>query len=238
MRQPRAGTAKGIRRRQEIIEAASSVFAEFGYSGGSIRTIAERVGVSPPTLLQHFGSKAGLLTAVLDDWLYQQRQHAASRGEGRHGLAFFNRMRSVMRYHITHRGLIELFLTMATEASSSTHPARPFIQQRYDTSLDEARIRLREAIADHEIQPMSEAEIDRETRVLFAVMDGLELQWLLDPDHRPRPAVRRLARCHDRSLGWSASVVGLTVAAGPMSGPPQVSPADLSKPATLRCSGW
>ena len=173
---------KGIRRRQEIIEAASSVFAEFGYSGGSIRTIAERVGVSPPTLLQHFGSKAGLLTAVLDDWLYQQRQHAASRGEGRRGLAFFNRMRSVMRYHLTHRGLIELFLTMATEASSSSHPARPFIQERYDTSLDEARMRLREAIDDHEIQPMSDAEIDRETRVLFAVMDGLELQWLLNPN--------------------------------------------------------
>ncbi len=180
--QPRGRYRKGIRRRQEIIEAASSVFAEFGYTGGSIRTIAERVGVSPPTLLQHFGSKEGLLTAVLDDWLYQQRQQAASRGEGRHGLAFFNRMRSVMRYHITHRGLIELFLTMATEASSSTHPARAFIQHRYDSSLDEARMRLREAIADHEIQPMSEAEIDRETRVLFAVMDGLELQWLLNPD--------------------------------------------------------
>jgi len=43
-------------------------------------------------------------------------------------------------------------------------------------------MRLREAIADHEIQPMSDAEIDRETRVLFAVMDGLELQWLLNPD--------------------------------------------------------
>ena len=49
----------GIRRREQIIDAATAVFAEYGYAGGSVRTIAERVGVSPASLLQHFGSKKG-----------------------------------------------------------------------------------------------------------------------------------------------------------------------------------
>ena len=55
----------GIRRREQIIATAITVFGEYGYAGGSIRTIADRVGVSHVTLLQHFGTKEGLLTAVL-----------------------------------------------------------------------------------------------------------------------------------------------------------------------------
>ncbi len=169
---------KGIRRRQEIVSAASAVFAEFGYSGGSIRAIAERVGVSPAALLQHFGSKEGLLTAVLNNWLNQQQ--AANHAQAASGLAYINRMREIMRYHLTHRGLVELFLTMATEATSATHPARSFIQQRYAASLAEVRFHLREAINNGEIQPMSDSAIDLEARALFAIMDGLELQWLLE----------------------------------------------------------
>ena len=62
--QARGHYRKGIKRRQDIVKAASEVFAEFGYSGGSIRTIADRVGASPATLMQCFGSKEGLLAAV------------------------------------------------------------------------------------------------------------------------------------------------------------------------------
>ena len=76
----------GIRRRQQIVETASNVFAEFGYSGGSIRTIAERVGISPATLIQHFGSKEGLLQAVLEDWTKQTAVHFP---DDKHGLAYF-----------------------------------------------------------------------------------------------------------------------------------------------------
>lgn len=176
---PRTRYQKGIRRRQEIVQAASAVFAEFGYTGGSIRTIAERVGVSPAALLQHFGSKEGLLMAVLDDWAWQQKAGFAGRRD--RGLSFVNRLRDIMRYHLDHRGLIELFLTMCTEASSPSHPAREFIQNRYLTTLAEVRAHLREAIVDGEIAAMTDHDIDREARTLFAVMDGLELQWLIDP---------------------------------------------------------
>ena len=36
----------GVRRREQIIGAATAVFAEYGYAGGSVRTIADRIGVS------------------------------------------------------------------------------------------------------------------------------------------------------------------------------------------------
>ena len=70
---------------------------------------------------------------------------------------------------------------MAAEASSLNHPARQFIQNRYATSVAEMCQHFREAVEAEEIGPLSAAQIEQETRMMFAIMDGLELQWLLDP---------------------------------------------------------
>ncbi len=170
----------GIRRREQIVRSASEVFGQLGYTGGSIRTIAERVGVSPATLMQHFGSKEGLLIAVLDDWDEQttkiMQTHTSS------GLSFFRWLPELMEFHLQHRGLLELFLTMATEATHPDHPARPFVQQRYEHFLALARHHLREACDMGEIRPLTDDEIRAEVHILFAVLDGLELQWLLNPE--------------------------------------------------------
>ena len=166
----------GIKRREQIVESAANVFAEFGYSGGSIRTIAARVGISPATLIQHFGSKEGLLEAVLEDWTKQTAVHFP---DDMHGLAYFDGARRVMDFHLKHRGLIELFLTMTAEASSPVHPARNFIQRRYTDTYAGFVRHLREARESGEVH-LAEDEIAYEARLLMAVMDGLELQWLID----------------------------------------------------------
>ena len=169
----------GIRRRQQIIESASIVFAEFGYSGGSIRTIAERVGASPATLIQHFGSKEGLLQAVLDDWDRQTREMLVS--GGRTGLAFFEAIHELMNFHLQHRALLELFVTMTAEATSTSHPAHDFIRRHYASAHKWWADQLRIARDRDEIGPLTGAQIEAEVRQLIAVADGLEIQWLLDP---------------------------------------------------------
>ncbi len=168
----------GVRRREQIVESAAKVFAEFGYSGGSIRTIATTVGVSPASLIQHFGSKEGLLEAVLEDWERQVEDVAPHHLQG---LAYFEATRGYMRFHLAHRGLIELFLTMTAEASSPVHPARRFIQARYARTIATHVRHLREARELGEIGPLTDEQIHREVQMVFAVLDGLELQWLLDP---------------------------------------------------------
>src|SRR3954463_14520674 len=122
----------GIRRREQIVAVAITVFGQYGFAGASIRSIAERVGVSHATLLQHFGSKEGLLTAVLQEWDRQTVE--ASRSEVT-GLDYFRRLPEVMTAHLGNRGLLELFTTIAAEASSPAHPAHDFIERRYTTNL-------------------------------------------------------------------------------------------------------
>ena len=168
----------GIRRREQIIATAIAVFGEYGYAGGSIRTIADRVGVSHATLLQHFGSKEGLLTAVLEEW---DRQTVEARLADVSGLGYFQRLPEVMGAHLANRGLLELFTTIAAEASSQTHPAHAFIQRRYTDNLATLAQHLQQAVDSGDVAPLTRAEIDIEVRLVTAVLDGIGLQWLLDP---------------------------------------------------------
>ena len=189
----------GIKRREQIVESAANVFAEFGYSGGSIRTIAARVGISPATLIQHFGSKEGLLEAVLEDWTAKS---AVSVPDDVRGLAYFDAMRALMDFHLDHRGLMELFLTMTAEASSPVHPARGFIQRRYAYTFEKFVRHLREARDEGEIH-LTDDEIAYEARMMMAAMDGLELQWLIDPSV---DLASLYNRCVDESIRrWTTS---------------------------------
>lgn len=49
-----------------ILTAARRLFTEHGYARTPIRLIAEQAGIAPQTIYAHFGSKAGVLTGLVD----------------------------------------------------------------------------------------------------------------------------------------------------------------------------
>jgi AcrR family transcriptional regulator len=55
------------RTRQRILRAAALVFDRKGYAAAPVREIVELAGVTKPALYYYFGSKSGLLLAVLDE---------------------------------------------------------------------------------------------------------------------------------------------------------------------------
>ncbi len=195
---PRGPYKTGVRRREQIVRAALTVFGEQGFAGGSIRTIAGRVGVSHATLLQHFGSKEGLLTAVLEEW---DRQTVETGLSGVAGLEYFRRLPLVMSGHLANPGLLELFITMAAEASNPAHPAHTFISGRYDRNLATLAGHLRLAADAGETASLTPVQIDTEVRIVTAVLDGIGLQWLNDPS---TDIVQAVATFIDRTIAdWS-----------------------------------
>lgn len=52
--------------RDAILDAARTMFLDGGWSGTGVRAIATTAGVSPETVYAHFGSKTGLLRALID----------------------------------------------------------------------------------------------------------------------------------------------------------------------------
>ncbi len=71
----------------DILEQAVRAFAESGYEGASIATIAERAGLSKQNLMYYFPSKQLLyqrvLDDVLDDWLARMDMLANAHDEPR-----------------------------------------------------------------------------------------------------------------------------------------------------------
>ena len=56
-------------RRQQLIEAATELFARRGYAGTSMQDIADAVGIRKPSLYKFFSSKDDLYGAVLESTL-------------------------------------------------------------------------------------------------------------------------------------------------------------------------
>ena len=54
-------------RREQILEAAVTVFAERGYEGASTDVIARMAGISQPYLFRLFGTKRELIIATIRD---------------------------------------------------------------------------------------------------------------------------------------------------------------------------
>lgn len=74
-------TSRGARTRDAVREAAASCFAERGYDDTTGAEVGRRAGVSEATVFSYFGSKAGLLLAVMDDFydrLLDETQEAAA----------------------------------------------------------------------------------------------------------------------------------------------------------------
>lgn len=64
-------SSRQLERQSHILETARNMLSEHGYSGTTMRTLADRAGVVPATLYNLYGGKDELLLAALDDLLGQ-----------------------------------------------------------------------------------------------------------------------------------------------------------------------
>ena len=58
-----------LAKREKILESATELFLEQGYSAASMSELLRRTGGSKTTIYSYFGDKAGLFTAVVDELL-------------------------------------------------------------------------------------------------------------------------------------------------------------------------
>lgn len=65
---------KKARRRDEIISAAKDLFARRGIDATTMADIAAAAGVSPPTVFNYFGSKDGILIAMITEGTTEARE--------------------------------------------------------------------------------------------------------------------------------------------------------------------
>jgi AcrR family transcriptional regulator len=66
-----------VRPRERLLQAAIDFVAEFGLKDRSLREIAAAIGTSHRMLIYHFGSKEGLMRAIVEEVERQQREFFA-----------------------------------------------------------------------------------------------------------------------------------------------------------------
>lgn len=173
-RTPRGSYAKGQARRQRIVDEALVVFARSGFHSGSLREIAKRVGLTPTGLMHHFASKEELFTEVIRQ--RDERIRIAAGDPAEHTV--IAQAAKVVAYNQEWRGLTSLFATVSAEATDTEHPAHDEFAERYRTSAAVVTPLLRAAQEAGEVSPDLDPELA--SRLISAVMDGMQVQWLLD----------------------------------------------------------
>ena len=175
-RAPRGEYAKSARRRQEIVAAALEVFSEAGYHKGSIRDVADRVGLSQAGLLHHYPSKHLLLEAVLD---WRDQDALARMGtEQPQGLAMLEALVALAQHNASTPQVVELHVTLSAEATAQDHPVHDYFVRRYAWLLEMVADAFEHAAARGLLEPGVDCRSAAIT--LVALMDGLQGLWLLD----------------------------------------------------------
>jgi AcrR family transcriptional regulator len=170
--------AKSAERRQQIVDAAAEVFSSVGYRKGSLRDVADKVGLSQAGVLHHFPSKEHLLQAVLS---WRDGETARRMGEPLpEGLGFLRGLVRTAEHNATTRELVELHVIVSAEGASADHPLRDYFTGRYAFVLGHTREAFERAAADGQLVPGTDCA--SAARTLIALMDGLQIQWLLDPE--------------------------------------------------------
>ncbi|MFI8964944.1 TetR/AcrR family transcriptional regulator [Streptomyces sp. NPDC053493] len=172
--------ARSEERRAEIVRAALEVIAERGYRGASLGAVAERVGLTQQGLLHYFPTKEALLVAVLEERDRWDTSGARDREHWRLDL-----MESLVEYNAMRPGIVQTFSALLGESVTEDHPARAFFTERYTQVRENMAEVLRAEFGDELPGGLTP---ERAAPLLTAVMDGLQYQWLLDPEAVDMPA--------------------------------------------------
>ncbi|OLR92328.1 hypothetical protein BJP25_23440 [Actinokineospora bangkokensis] len=165
-------------RREEIVHAAREVFSAKGFRNGSLSDIAERVGITHQGVLHHFGTKEQLLVEVLRDRDTTGRAALADASNPR-GARFLHHVLNTVTTNTRRTGIVQAYTVLSAESVTEGHPAQPWFRTRFTTLRQDLAEALGEACDAAE--PVAREELERGAAVLVAVMDGLQVQWLLDP---------------------------------------------------------
>ena len=165
--------------REKIIRSATEAFAHKGFRGAKMADIAKAADLTEPGLLHHFPSKTHLLMEVLKerDRIDSERMRATLQKNGNH---FLEANIELVEHNQTVPGLVRLFNLLVAESVSPDHPAHEFFIERYQREREHMIGVIVQAQQAGEVR----SDISAETLVIliFAMMDGLQVQWLLEPE--------------------------------------------------------
>lgn len=167
-----------LEKREQILKAAIEIFGNKGSTNGTLADVAEQVGITHAGVLHHFGSKQKLLLEVL---AYRDRDDVAGLAQ-KHipgGPELFLHLVRTAFTNEKRPGIVQAYTVLSAESVTDEHPSRPFFEERYTTLRREVTAAFHELCAQEGVRDPD--SVAAASAAILAVMDGLQLQWLLHP---------------------------------------------------------
>ena len=182
----RGSYAKGVAKREEILTTALEVIAREGLGRTSIRELADAAGLSQAGLLHYFDSKEELYTAILrkrdeiDADIGADPARAGIGDEDDQPIDVRAGFLGVIRHNADVPGLVDLYARLSVDAADPAHPAHDYFVERGEG----LRAYAATAIAAQQAAGLIDDRVDPATiaRLIQAVADGMQVQWMLEPD--------------------------------------------------------
>jgi AcrR family transcriptional regulator len=174
-RVPTKKQQQGEQSREQILDATEMLMGTRGYAATSISDIRKACGLPASSIYWHFGSKDGVLAAVMERGA--QRYFAAIPAE----VAVERQLDAVVNQQSQHPDFLRLFLLLSLERSDDPAVAE-VVRRVRDTAIS----RFRDAIAQ-----LLPADVEEQTAqgvlaelaaMAVALSDGIFLAVHLEPD--------------------------------------------------------
>lgn len=177
-----SATTRGTAVRGRVLSAAQSVFAARGFDAGSLNDVAEQAGMSRHNLLYYYPSKKQLLVALLEarDADFDARLQWMESPSHLSYDDFVQRLVELMPAIYADRELVLLYHRLTIEAADPDHPAHEWVLSRYRRTRAAARRVIEDAIAHDVLSP--DLDIDGLVAALLGAIEGIEAQWLVEPE--------------------------------------------------------
>ncbi len=168
-------------RKPEILEKATQLFAEYGFQGATLARLAAAVQLTEPGVLHYFPNKVQLLQGVLEHRDRKDMDRYAHLIDTDKTLTeFFDLLQGVVREDEAVPGLIQLFTVLVGESIRSDHPSHDWFVDRYRRGRFEY---TQQFVRMSPAETRKDIDFEALASVIMAVRDGLQIQWLLDPEN-------------------------------------------------------
>lgn len=201
---PNRQAARSERSTEALLAAAAELAAEGGLSAMTFAAIGERAGYSRGLVTARFGSKAGLVDAMIRRmWRHMRVPELLGDARGRAGLDQILDLLAALRAGIEADpiGMRSLTVLLLEAAVGADDHLQDRFRRFHQAMVDELATVIARGVADGSVRP----EVDPRAEAVYVVgaVRGLSYLWVLDPecfdplgayDHLTAAVHARLAR--------------------------------------------
>jgi AcrR family transcriptional regulator len=173
-----------------LVEAAIAVTAERGVSAATFEAIGERGGYSRSLVTRHFGSKRGLIDAVIGYLREHRKALAAKQGiDAMPGLDALLADTDLYLRSLSEEHELKAYFMLLSSAVADASPLR----SAFATVHENVGTRLRDHVRKGQAEGRIRSDLDAETAALMigSLQLGLSMQLLVDPTLNLEP-IRKL----------------------------------------------